>query len=569
MARAGAAFALLAALCGGAAADRVSVVLIGATGNLAEKYLWQGLYNIHASGLRAGDSMFIYPAANEAAGTAAPTLTRIWADNITSADAAKKDGFLSRVAEYAQLRSSADYEKLGQAMDETVKASDEEEAGRLIYLSVPPKFFGPICADVHKFLRPRKGWLRVIVEKPFGVDHLSATKLAEELFVSLKSEEILLVDHYMGKATMAGMRAFGRANPAYHGTSDPSGTPPGIRYIEVGMLETVDVKGRTGFYDGIGVLRDTMQNHLMMMLAQVCMDRTDSSHEEADARLAFFTKLRTDPEMPMHPVLLGQYRSYNEHVNEDLATWGEKPRDAPSNTLTYAHVVTRLKSNASGGSQTGWWPLRALGWGSAEDTPKSTAFGVCDNINIHLLSGKAQDISRSYVEVHYKDGTATVFNLQGPVFPKDRDSSNPRNYDYSLKGAVIASSGPKFVVPHGWSSQESEWGQVAVAPDAPFAYEVLLRAGLEGDREHFVRIDEVVEAWRVWDRLLADDVAGTLGRQIHLYDHGAALYRHDVFDVNTTCATDEFIFQELFSRYDSTMDSHMVRDWAHRHTRES
>jgi len=76
----------------------------------------------------------------------------------------------------------------------------EREAGRLVYLSIPPKFYGSIATEINAHLRPAPGaWLRVIVEKPFGVNTASARKLAAEIEAALGADEVLLVDHYMGK----------------------------------------------------------------------------------------------------------------------------------------------------------------------------------------------------------------------------------------------------------------------------------------------------------------------------------------------------------------------------------
>lgn len=444
---------------------RVNVVLLGATGNLAEKYLWQGLFNIYSDGLRTGDDLFIYPAATKGADKAAPILDPILENNITAGNPGAKKQFLERVTPYVQLRSEENYQALGESMTKNQDAANEEEAGRLFYLSVPPKFFGSIAEYINQHLRPsnKNAWLRVIVEKPFGVDLESATALAEGLYKSLDKTEILLVDHYMGKETMHALREFHQTN-----SFDTLAKGKNVVDIEVGMLETDDVKGRTGFYDEVGVIRDTIQNHLMMMLALLVMNpKAAGTDQEPAARQDVFKLLATADHK--HITTLGQYETYNKHVDEDLEKWGEPLREKPSNTITYAHFKIPLSS----------------------ESPQRWA-----NVPVHFKSGKALDIRRSYIELHFDDGESIVFNLQGPTRHE------------KLSGALVYASGPmlkNFVPPKGWQVKtlEGENIKAVYAPKSPFAYQVLLRAGLEGSREHFVTLDEVLEAWRVWSPILS------------------------------------------------------------------
>jgi len=468
------------------AGGRVNIVLLGSTGNLAEKYLWQSLYNIHTDGLSTEDAMFVYPAATKDAEKSTPILERILEEAITPTSQESKKEFLARVASYVQLRREDQYKELGEQMARDAAASGEIEAGRLFYLSVPPKFFGSIAENINKHLRPQTegAWLRVIVEKPFGVDSESAEKLANSLYDSLGKHEILLVDHYMGKAGLHGIREFLQKNPLVNYANGRD-----IKQIEIGMLETEDCKGRTGFYDEVGVIRDTIQNHLMMMLALVGLDGTDPSIEEAERRKHVIEKLNTATYRRL--VHLGQYSSYQEHINEDRAKWGEPPAEGKSVTPTYAHILMKLRGLNN----------------------------HLDGVPIHLKSGKALDLRRSYVELLFDDGEILVFNVQGPT-------------PFGLSGTMIGASRrlAEFVPPENWNLQNLEnFGHVAVAPETPSAYESLLRGGLEGDNKNFVRLDEVLEAWRVWTPLIkqVEERHAKVMQVFELYPKGADFYKSD------------------------------------------
>ncbi|CAK9085595.1 GDH/6PGL endoplasmic bifunctional protein [Includes: Hexose-6-phosphate dehydrogenase (Glucose 1-dehydrogenase) (GDH) (Glucose-6-phosphate dehydrogenase)) [Durusdinium trenchii] len=467
---------------------RVNVVLLGATGNLAEKYLWQGLYNIYSEGLSTGDDLAVYPAATKSADKATPVLERILGNNITYTSEESKTAFLSRVSDYVQLREEEQFVALDEMIDADMQKTGEVESGRMFYLSVPPKFFGSIAHMISDHLRPSEddAWLRVIVEKPFGVDTSSAEELADSLYESLEDEEILLVDHYMGKAGMHGIREFVKRNPLndyLHGKI--------VDHVDVGMLETDDVSGRTGFYDEVGVVRDTMQNHLMMMAGLVAMGQPEGEGEEADTeadlRREVFERLSA---ASLEAVLLmGQYNAYNDHIVEDKKRWNEEAPAELSTTPTYAHVELWLR-NVPG--EPHW----------------------LDRAPLHFKSGKALSIRRSYLEIKLVGGEKLVFNLQGPS-------------DEGLEGAFVhASKGlPDFVPPPGWKVVNEAGGTTAYAPDSPFAYEVLLRAGLQGETEHFVMLDEVLEAWRVWTPLLKElDQGAEHPMGLHPYPHGTPLH---------------------------------------------
>jgi len=470
-------------------------VLLGATGNLAEKYLWQGMYNIFREGLDTGDAIQITPAATKNAEQSVPRLEKILNEKVKAEDDASFQAFRSCVSDFTQLRSEDQYEQLGKDLEAALERDGVAESGRLLYLSVPPKFFGAIAVNINKYLRSKtKGaWLRVIIEKPFGVDLVSAEKLAQDLFVSLREEEILLVDHYMGKSVMQGMRDLAGAGQFQTFLENPTGaiergeSPeveqeskiPGTAKeaskqgekaceMELGMLEEDDCQGRTDFYDEVGVIRDTMQNHLMMMLALIGMDpATSSKGPESIARKAFFEKLSSASLAGTKS--LAQYQSYNEHIRADRERWGQSPPERSSKTPSFAHVTLQVNH-----------PKHFLG-----------------GIPLHFVSGKALENRRSYVDIHVNGVRSLVCNLQGKSPVQESGEFIYATPDTGVDFTALETN--------GWVVKERDDGaKVAFAPSAPFAYQVLLRAGLEGHKEHFVSLDEVLESWRVWSPLLSE-----------------------------------------------------------------
>ena len=112
------------------------------------------------------------------------------------------------------------------------------------------------------------GYRRVVVEKPFGTDLKSAQALSAEFHKVLDEDQIYRIDHYLGKESVQNMMVFRFAN----GIFEPIWNRNYIDNVQISVLETVDVGHRAGYYDGVGVVRDMFQNHLLALLSLVAME---------------------------------------------------------------------------------------------------------------------------------------------------------------------------------------------------------------------------------------------------------------------------------------------------------
>lgn len=183
----------------------VSVVILGGTGDLAKKYLWQGFFHLYASQVGKGNTFSFYGAGLSPAENATPRLFEILkglkCPSELSAErcALVKEQFL-HLSQYLQLRSKEDYEKLNEHIQQQLKQEGMTEAGRIFYMSVPAFTYADIADKINSTCRPSAGaWLRVVLEKPFGHDLSSAQLLASQLASFLKEKEMYRIDHYLGK----------------------------------------------------------------------------------------------------------------------------------------------------------------------------------------------------------------------------------------------------------------------------------------------------------------------------------------------------------------------------------
>ncbi|XP_019397185.1 PREDICTED: GDH/6PGL endoplasmic bifunctional protein isoform X2 [Crocodylus porosus] len=224
----------------------ISVVLLGATGDLAKKYLWQGLFQLYRDEVSNGHSFTFHGAALTAPEPGQKMMFEVLKNLACPPDehptrcAVLKDQFL-KLSQYYQLRTAENYTVLNREIEKLLEQEELEEAGRIFYFSVPPFAYAEIAGHVNSSCRPRPGaWLRVVLEKPFGHDLESAQQLAAELRNFFKEEEMYRVDHYLGKQAVAHILPFRDQNRQF---LDPIWNRHHVERVEIVLKETVDAKG--------------------------------------------------------------------------------------------------------------------------------------------------------------------------------------------------------------------------------------------------------------------------------------------------------------------------------------
>jgi glucose-6-phosphate 1-dehydrogenase len=137
----------------------------------------------------------------------------------------------------------------------------------LFYLEVPPALFGPVVtALAHADLLAEEAI--VMIEKPFGHDLASARALNEELHQFLAEDQILRIDHFLGKQPVLDIQFLRFANVLL----EPVWNRDHIAAVQISLAEDVGVEDRGPFYDPVGALRDVVQNHLLQLLSLIAME---------------------------------------------------------------------------------------------------------------------------------------------------------------------------------------------------------------------------------------------------------------------------------------------------------
>jgi glucose-6-phosphate 1-dehydrogenase len=211
-------------------------------------------------------------------------------------------------------------------------------SNKLFYLAVPPVFYQNILrhlkdSGLTRTCSTKEGWTRIIIEKPFGQDALSASRLDDSLGRLFNEKQIFRVDHYLAKNIMQNILFFRFSNNLLEKNWDKNS----IEKIEITLNETQDVSHRGHYYDPIGALRDVGQNHLLQMLAVLTMDQPASLSDQdiRKQRALLLEKLEIlTPLKIKTQTTHGQYRGYHQSA-------GVEPK---SKTETAFKITTTLNS---------------------------------------------------------------------------------------------------------------------------------------------------------------------------------------------------------------------------------
>ncbi len=164
-----------------------------------------------------------------------------------------------------------DFDRLRARLQEIDEAR-KSGANVLFYLATPPSMYLPIVRNLSaSHLNTPKtplGWVRIIIEKPFGTDLSSAHRLNAEVLKVFDESQVYRIDHYLGKETVQNLLVFRFAN----GIFEPIWNRNYIDHIQITAAETVGVENRASYYEEAGTMRDMVQNHMLQLLALTAME---------------------------------------------------------------------------------------------------------------------------------------------------------------------------------------------------------------------------------------------------------------------------------------------------------
>lgn len=302
------------------------------------------------------------------------------------------------------------------------------------------------------------GWKRLIVEKPFGHDLISAQKLNEKLSKPFEEKEIYRIDHYLGKPMVQGLESLVLANPILKALLNNQY----ISNIKITENETVGVEERAGYYDQAGALRDMGQNHLLQLLMMTAMRVTEKSNakEVGNKKKEIMDSLRPlQKEDVAANVIRGQYTS-GEILGEKVAAYKEEPGvDALSDNDTF--IAARLWIDGD------YWA----------------------GVPFYIRTGKRMKMKSIRIVVEFKNhlnnlGSNQEEKVQPNLLTIEINSREGVSLQLNMKNSITKQVEPVLI------------DFLASSENVPEAYELLLFDAIRGENTFFAHWKEIELSWK-------------------------------------------------------------------------
>lgn len=463
--------------------EPTSIILFGATGDLAKRKIYPALYNLYIEQK--------LPASFSLIGLG----RREWSDEFFQAQVEKSLNEFSRrpadpevVKSFVQafrysvlnISHKEDYIELLNLVEQR-EAELGIPSNRLFYLSVGPEFFEPIAENIQgSGLGSTEGWKRLVIEKPFGHDLQSARDLNRKLSEAFTEEEIYRIDHYLGKPMVQRLETLHQSNPIMKALWNNRY----ISNVQITANETVGVEERASYYDHVGAVRDMFQNHMLQLLMMMAIQLPYNSTTE---KVGLKKKHIMESIQPLQKqnvgasVIRGQYVAGNIQ-GKSVSGYAAEPGVA-ENTMNDTFIAAKLQIDDF------FWR----------------------GVPFYIRTGKRMKEKSTRIVIEFKEpsGQSNVVNGSKPnllVIEMSPDQS----MTLQLNASDPQNKG-EFKPVHIDLSPDCE--------DLAEAYENLIHDALHGDPTFFAHWDEVELSW-AWVQPILDAFQENL-LPLHLYPAGS------------------------------------------------
>jgi len=440
-----------------------AIVIVGGTGDLAQRMLLPSLYFLDAEGLLPEDFRII-------GASRAKLSDHDFADQVEKAVRQRAEGYFDEKVwpRFAKRLSyavvDADHPQTFQHLNAPLKGAKNV----IFYLSTSPSLYAAISANLREAGVARAD-SRVIVEKPIGHDLESCQAINDALGQTFEEKSIFRIDHYLGKETVQNLIALRFANALF----EPLWNKVSIDHVQITVGETVGVEGRWSYYNDYGALRDMVQNHVLQLLCLVAMEPPANLDPDSvrNEKVKVLRSLRPiEGREVERKTVRGQYRA-GVADGKSVPGYLDEAGGEPSDTETFVALQVNIDN-----------------WRWA-------------GVPFYLRTGKRMASRSSQIVIEFRDVPHSIFagdtlnanRLIISLQPEEDISLTLMNKTPTIEGMELKPVALNLSLTDAFRRE---------APRRRIAYERLLFEAIKNNQTLFVRRDEAEAAWMFVDAIV-------------------------------------------------------------------
>jgi glucose-6-phosphate 1-dehydrogenase len=433
--------------------DDLTIVILGASGDLTRRLLFPAIHRLMALGRLAPTTRIVGYAID-------PWTTEQFVAHLRDGVEQFGDGIDENV--WATVAATARYLSGDLDAAHLGALSELVAGGALFYLALPPALFGPAADALGQvgFADEATGRRRLVIEKPFGTDLASAQALQQAVRTHWREDQILRIDHFLGKDAVQNMLVFRLANRFIEAIWNTGS----IRQVQITAAETIGLEGRWRYYDKAGALRDMLQNHLMQLFAVTAMEPPAVWEAEVlrEHKVEVLRAVQPATDVSQRAVR-GQYAAGTVGGKPVIGYLQEENIPATSTTETYAAIQLWVDN----------WRWQGV--------PFSLRSGKCLGADVTeiALQLRAAPSMLFGTNTDLDDGCWIVLQLRPDETISIEAIAKKAGLGLATERIVLSTTDA--------AAHESEYS----------AYEQLILDAVAGDASLFIRGDEAMAAWRI------------------------------------------------------------------------